>query len=594
MAARQAGPFSPRNVMATTSAGATAAGDRPMPADRDARAGTLGTLGRATVWMASGTALSRLTGVFRVLALAYALGATHLADSYNLANTTPNMLYDIVLGGVLSATFIPVFVDRLATRSEREAWRSISAVISLALVILLGATIVFWFAAPFVIGAFTLLAHTHGSGQIRLDQERSVATTLLRWFVPQIFLYGVISLATALLNTRRRFVAPMWVPIANNVVCIAVLLWFHEITQTPSLAGAQLHPNQLVLLGLGTTLGVAVQALLLLPSLGRAHLRRLTWRWEPRNEAVRTILRLGGWTFGFVVANQIAFFVVLALAVGSSGPAPVSAYTYAYTFMQMPYAVVAVSVMSAITPDLSEKWTLGDIEGFRKRLAGGLRAVLAIIVPAAVGMLLLAKPAVALLLGHGATTVGDTTQTGEALAMFALGLPGFCTFLYVVRVLQSMQRTRVAFWLYLVENGINLALAVVLVHPLGVRGLALSLSVAYSIGAVAGLILLRRWLGTLGPPGTWMPLRRVCGATAVMAVVVLVVSNLSSAEEGVGLLVRVVGSAVLGGVAFAATSAIFATRAASKARRPDRSRSPRGDDKVRPVARAILPPNDPR
>jgi len=514
------------------------------------------------MWMAAGTAMSRLTGVLRVLALAVALGAHHLATSYNLANTTPNMLYDIVLGGVLSATFIPVFVDRLASRSEREAWRAISAVISLSVVVLLAMTVIFWLLAPQVIDAFTALDHTHSTGQAAgLAQEKSVATDLLRWFVPQVFLYGLIALATALLNTRRRFVAPMWVPIANNVVCIAVLLWFHHLVPDfPSLSGVQAHSGQLVLLGLGTTLGVALQTVLLLPSLGAARLSRLRWRWDPRHEAVRTIVRLGSWTFGFVLANQVALFVVLALAVGAPGSDPVSAYTYAYTFMQMPYAVVAVSVMSAVTPDLAEQWTLRDTEAFRRRLAGGLRAVLAIILPAAMGMFLLAKPAVALLLGHGATTVGDTEDTGAALAMFALGLPGFCTFLYVIRVLQAMQRTRVAFWLYLVENGINIVLAVILVHPLGVRGLALSLSIAYSVAAVAGVVVLRRWLGNLGGARTWAPLRRVAIATVAMGVVVLVVSNLSGADHGFGLLLRVLGGVAAGGLVYWAVISVLGGR----------------------------------
>ncbi len=401
-------------------------------------------LRRAAVWMAAGTAVSRFTGVLRVLALAFALGATHLATSYNLANTTPNMLYDVVLGGVLSATFIPVFVDRLATRSEREAWRAISSVITLSVAVLVAMTVVFWLLSGQVIDAFTALDHTHSAVQSAgLDQERAVATSLLRWFVPQVALYGLIALATALLNTRRRFIAPMWVPIANNVVCIVVLLWFHHLVPDfPSLAGVEAHQGQLILLGLGTTLGVALQAVLLLPSLRAARLSRLRWRWDPRHEAVRTIVRLGSWTFGFVVANQVALFVILALAVGVPASDPVSSYTYAYTFMQMPYAVVAVSVMSAVTPDLAQQWATGDMMAFRRRLAGGLRAVLAIILPAAMGMFLLAKPAVALLLGHGATSVSSTEDTGAALALFSLGLPGFCTFLYVVRVLQSMQRTR--------------------------------------------------------------------------------------------------------------------------------------------------------
>ena len=517
-------------------------------------------LRRATVGMAVGTGLSRLTGVGRVFVLAYVLGFHRLADAYNLANTTPNMLFDVILGGVLSATFIPVFVDRLTNRPEREAWRSISAVLTLAFVVLSVATVACWVAAPWIIDALTALDHAHGVSLVAISHERAVATSLLRWFVPQVFFYGTISLATALLNTRRRFAAPMWVPIANNVICIGILLGFrHVVGTSPSLGGVQSHTSQVVLLGLGTTAGVAVQALLLLPSLGRAGLGHLHWRWDPRNEAVRTMARLGGWTFGFVVANQVALFVVLALA-GSVGPGSVSAWTYAYTFMQMPYAVVAVSVMSAVAPDLARAWSTHDRRAFKHRLHSGLRAELAIIVPAAVGMVLLARPAVALLLGHGTTRLTSTAGTGPALALLAVGLPGFCTFLFVVRVLQSMQRTRIAFWLYVIENGLNIVLAIVLVHSLGVRGLAISLSVAYSVAALLGLLVLRSWLGPLGPKGSWQPLRGVIGATVVMGAAVLVVSNLSGSSTGIGLLFRVVASVVAGAVVFVATAAALASR----------------------------------
>ena len=127
--------------------------------------------------------------------------------------------------------------------------------------------------------------------------------------------------------------------------------------------------------------------------------------------------------------------------------------------------------------------------------------------------------------------------------MFALGLPGFCTFLYVVRVLQAMQRTRVAFWLYLVENVINIALALALVHPMGVRGLALALSVAYSVSAVAGIVVLRRWIGPLGSARTWAPLRLVCISTLAMGLVVLLVSNVSGSNSDAALALRVIGAA---------------------------------------------------
>ncbi len=366
-------------------------------------------------------------------------------------------------------------------------------------------------AAPYLIDALTALdTHAHGGQLQPVLQERHVATVFLRWFVIQIAAYGVFALGAALLNTRRRFVAVAWAPILNNLVCIGILIWFGLWAgRGASLSSIEQHQTQLILLGLGTSLGVVVQGIALVPSLLQSHWGRLRWRWNLHDEALRAVARLGGWTFGFVVANQIALFVVTVLAGSVPGPDPVSSYTYAYAFFQLPYGIVAVTVMSVVTPDLAEKWSTGQTPAFLHRMTGGLRAVLALIIPSAVGMLLLARPALALLLGMGHSTPAQTATAGAALAMFALGLPGFCTYLYMVRVLQSMQRTKVAFFLYLLENGLNVVLALALVHPLGVRGLALSLSIAYTVAAVAAWATFRRWFGRLAEPGSWAPLRRV-------------------------------------------------------------------------------------
>ncbi len=522
----------------------------------------------AAAYVAAGTTISRLTGLLRFVALAWALGQFRLADAYNLANTTPNMLYDIVLGGVLSATFIPVFVDQLSNREESEAWRSISSILTVSVVVLVTTTVLALVFAPLFITGLTGLdtsAHPHQVHQVLA--ERAVATTLLRWFVIQIAAYGLFALATALLNTRRRFVAVAWAPIVNNLVCIGILIWFGLWAgRGADLASVQQHQSQLVLLGLGTSLGVVLQCVVLIPSLRAARLGLLRWHWNLRDKALHTVVRLGGWTFGFVVANQIALFVITLLAGTATGTDPVSSYTYAYAFLQMPYGIVAVTIMSVVTPDLSEKWSTGQTTAFLARLSTGWRAMLALIIPAAVAMLLLAKPAVALILGHGHSRPAETYQTGEALAMFALGLPGFCSYLYVVRVLQSMQRTKVAFYLYLVENALNIVLAVALVHPLGVRGLALSLSVAYSVSALLGVAVLRRWFGRLGTAHTWDPLRRVGLATVAMGIVVLVVSNLSAATSGVALLARVALSVVAGLLTYAAVIVALGRRHSARMR----------------------------
>jgi putative peptidoglycan lipid II flippase len=525
-------------------------------------------LSTAASYVALGTGVSRITGLLRIVALAWALGQTHVADAFNLANTTPNMLYDIVLGGILSATFIPVFVDQLSNRTKEEAFTSISAVLSVSMVVLAVSTLGALLLAPtFITGLTALDSTSHSQLLHTVVAERDDATTLLRWFVIQIAAYGFFALATAMLNTQRRFVAVAWAPIVNNLVCIVVLIWFGLLTgRSPTLAGLADHHTQVVLLGLGTSLGVVLQCVALLPSLRTAQLGLLRWHWDLHDRALRTVVRLSGWTFGFVLANQAAQFVVILLAGTAGGSDPVSSYTYAYAFLQMPYGIVAVTVMSVVAPDLAERWSTGQRAAFLARLSGGMRAMLALIIPSAVAMLLLARPAVALLLGHGHSTANGTAPTGEALAMFALGLPGFCTYLYVVRVLQSMQRTKVAFFLYLIENTINIALAVALVHPLGVRGLALSLSIAYTVGALLGVAQLRRWFGPLGTDGTWTPLRRVGAATVAMGVVVLVVSNLSGATHGVFLLLRVVGAIVAGGAVYGAVAFVLGRRAAARQR----------------------------
>jgi putative peptidoglycan lipid II flippase len=424
-----------------------------------------------------------------------------------------------------------------------------------------------------------------------------VAITLLRWFVPQLACYGLIALFAALLNARGKFAAPMFVPIANNLVVIAVLLWFHALVPHPSLASVSANHRGLVLLGVGTTLGVVVQAALLVPSLLRANLH-VRFFWKPTHEAMRTITRLAGWTFGLVIANQVALVVILALADGAKVPGAVSAYTYAYTFFQLPYGVVAVSIMSAVTPSLSARWAKGDMAAFRHRMAFGLRGMLAIIIPSAVGMLILARPLIDLVLAHGAETTADAQSTATALAMFSLGLPGFCTFLYMVRVFQAMQDTKTAFRLYLVENAVNIVFGLLLVGPLGVRGLALSVSIAYTVAALMALSVVRSRVGGLGGNDLTTPVKRVVVASAVMAVATVLALNVSAANSGFGLLARVVLALVAGTVAYGATAALLAARderrtMAERTQRASARRSPGPTPRVSRPSGAQSPSSGP-
>lgn len=516
-------------------------------------------LAGATVGMAIGTTLSRITGVGRIVALTAALAGGGFADAYNLANTTPNIVTDIVIGGVLSATFVPVFVANLTMRPAKEAWEAISAVVTATIVLLTVATVAFFVLAPAIISLYTVTNH---HADVHLQQQTAVF--LLRWFVPQLACYGLIALFAALLNTQGRFAAPMFVPIANNVVVIGVLVWFHLAVPHPSLDAIQTHRGTLVLLGIGTTLGVVVQTILLIPSLLRSGLH-LRFRWQPRHEAVRRVARLAGWTFAIVLANQLSLVVVLALADGVSTPGAVSAYTYAYTFFQLPYGIVAVSVMSAVTPSLSARWASGNLAAFRHRMAFGLRSILAIVIPAAAGMIVLAHPLIDLVLAHGAETAAQASTTGSTMAVLCLGLPGFCTLLYMVRVLQAMHDTRTAFRIYLIQNVGNVVLALLLVGPLGVEGLALAFALSYTVAAVVALRVVAARDGGLGGSDLTTPVLRVLAATAVMTVASVLAVSASGATSGLGLLLRVMGTVVVGVVAFAGTTALLAAR---DARRP--------------------------
>jgi putative peptidoglycan lipid II flippase len=515
------------------------------------RAGS-GGLGRATALMAGGTLLSRVTGLFRLLVAAYALGGNRLSDAFNLANNTPNIVHDLVLGGVLAATFVPQFVDRLSRRREDEALESISAVVTLSAVLLVVATLLFVLLAPYLIDLYAL-----GSAGRGLAAEKAVATDLLRLFAFQLLGYGAISLMTAVLNTVRRFALAAYVPVINNLVAIAVLLEFASlVAHRPSIGTVQHDHHLVLLLGLGTTLGVIVQAIALLPATLRCGLR-LRPVWRPRDPAVREILSLSSWTFGFVVANQVALFVVLALAV-HLGHASVTAYTYAFQFFQLPYGMIAVSVMSAVTPELAHRFSLGDRPELARQFGIGLRRMCAGIFPSAVGYLLLAGPLIALLLRHGAYTSADAILTGRMLALLAVGLPGYCTYLLCIRALQAMRDTRTAFFLYLLENGLNVALAFLLTPVVHAEGLSLSLAVAYSVSACAALLVVRRKMGGLGGGkvvGRY--LARSAWLSVLMGLVVAAVTAGIGSASGVGLFLRVVAG-VVAGVAVYGAGAAFA------------------------------------
>src|SRR5439155_2830035 len=210
-----------------------------------------------------------------------------------------------------------------------------------------------------------------------------------------------------------------------------------------------------LLLGFGTTAGVAVQAIVLLPLLRPAGIR-LRALWDLRHPAVARVARLSAWTLGYVATNQVSLLVAQILANGHEGD--YSAYTAAYMFFQLPYGVLAVSILTAITPDLAHDWSTGDRAGYRAGMGRGIRAVGLVMLPAAAGYLLLAHPIVDLLIRHGALRAAAAGTTADVLALFALGLPAYSGYLLLVRGYTAMQDTRTPFVLNTFENGLAIVL----------------------------------------------------------------------------------------------------------------------------------------
>jgi putative peptidoglycan lipid II flippase len=458
---------------------------------------------RSSAIVGLGTFLSRVTGYLRVAAIAYALGVTALAGTYSYANETPNMLYELLLGGVLTATLVPVFVSHLQRRDDDAA----SAIVTCSLLLVIALTVVGVVLAPQIVELYTLRV----SGPNKAEQQE-LATALMRCFLPQMLFYAFTALATALLQARSRFAAAAFAPILNNLVVISIFVALPQIAGRPLTIDRVKDDTGLVLLlGLGTTAGVVAMALALVPALGRAGVRlRFLPAW--RSAAVRTMLRLSSWSVGYVIANQIALWVVLVLANEEAGGA--FAYLSAYTFFQLPHGLFAVSIITTVAPELAAAGTQDNAPALRHRFARALRLMLTVIIPAAALYLALARPIVAALLQRGAFTSEDASIVADTLLGFAVGLPFFSTYLFALRAFYSVQNTRTPFYLNCLENAINIALAFPLFAWLGIPGLALAFSVAYIVTTPVTLAALGRRIGGLRGRGIGLSALRVLVASA--------------------------------------------------------------------------------
>lgn len=502
-------------------------------------------LARSGAVVAAGTALSRITGFLRIAALA-ALGFSRLTDVYNIANSTPNIVYELLLGGILTASLVPIFIEH----HQRDDDHATDAVTTVSAVALMAVSIVGVLLAPWIAALYS--SRLRG-GDVVAQQE--LMTDLLRMFMPQIFFYGVTALLTAMLNARRRFAAAAFAPALNNLIVIGVLLALPRIHPGRESVGSVLGDRGgELLLGLGTTLGVVAMTVVLWPALRRAGVR-LHWVWELRHPAVRRLIRLSGWTVGYAIANQIAFWIVLVLSYRTAGDT--SAYLAAFTFFQLPHGLFTVSVITVIGPELARAAIARDEAAFRRRYASGLRIVALVALPAGVLMSVLAEPIVRGALDHGGFREASVTTTAATLAWFGIGLIGFSGYLYTVRAMYAHLDTRTPFLVNLLENAINIGLAILLYPSMGVRGLALAWTVAYAVAAVVAWCILDARVGGLEGRRTLGALVRIGIATGAAALLAHAIDRALAPTDawssiltvvaggGVGMAVAIGGAALL-------------------------------------------------
>ena len=475
-----------------------------------------------TLVVAIGTAMSRLTGLLRVIVFGVIIGQTALADAFDGANNSPNSIYELLVGGLLAASLVPLFT-RFAEDEDEEATQ---AVISTSIVVLALATLIAIACSSLIFRVFSL----HPSHLVDVDQFRRAGTAMTRIFLIQIFFYGLTAIGSALLNSRRHFAAAAWAPVLSNIVTITLLMLIPFTRDgTPQLTDVMNDHTFFWLFTMSATGGIIAMALFLIPALKSAH---FSFQFTPNfhHPAVRTMVKLSSWTFGYVVTNQIALIIIKNLA--SPGSGNQDAYSKAFTFFMLPHGLLAISIATTFVPELVRRVRAGDLYGFATWTTSGVRWISILTIPASIAMVILAHPIISALLEHGHFNSAAASNTARALAGFSVGLTGFSLYIFCLRGFYAHEDTKTPFYVNVFENALNVIFALILVDHYGVFGLGISFGMAYMVASVVLLWLLHTKYQAINWMSLWDMSWRVMGAATIMGSVVWVIEKVLNPKSG--------------------------------------------------------------
>jgi putative peptidoglycan lipid II flippase len=451
---------------------------------------------RASGIMALGTIISRVTGFIRGILIVAVLGTALLADTYNVANTMPNILYNLLVGGALTAIFIPQLVRSFDHEDGGDDFASrLITTISLILLVLVSLGMFF---APALVRLYAPEFFTVG-----FEVEKDIAIAFTRYCLPQILFLGLFTMLGQVANARGSFGPLMWAPIANNLVGIALFGGF--LLFSPGIDISTITSSQVALLGWGTTFSVVVQALVLVPVI-----RKLGISIKPKLglAGLGKSFNLAGWTLVYVLISQLGYLVTVNVATSAAvrsaqegvekgvGYTP---YTYAYFVMLLPYSIITISIVTAILPHISKLALDGKREEVKAQLVRAIRLVGVITVPSAVAFLLFG-PLITESIFIGISTE-DSRYIGYVLSALSFGLVAFSINLILIRGFNAFEDTKTQVISILVINVFSVAMSYFFLYFLKNQwvtvGLGVAFSISYLIGLLVTLALLKRHVGKL-------------------------------------------------------------------------------------------------